>query len=908
MLKCWKMGQTHSLQPRILHDCKCTVLLVAALYSCPFGHEVSSTDPRLMSQLPQEQIPFVLLHKTGFLKHFAASVLELVAQGMTFTHVERFVQNRRQQFVTSLLLQVQQLHHQGISTDGLQQSTAVKLLSEPAPSNDILNQCFLADFFENRDAYNLHMSLLPIKEFISLDHTFKVASNIGFLRSDGKWVTLYNSVFIAMNEHGQVVTWQFTSSTSLDEVKPQLETLQERMTLSCLPPFNIFVDTCCSQRNKLQEVFGEDATVKLDIFHAVQRITRKIPKRHPFSLECMNDLKMVYRSPTDIAKQRKQSTPCPAIIMERLEDFITKWHKCELHGWKVLNDAALNEISCLKVHIRKECLSDISPSAGTNRNEALHRHLNPHFANRSRIGLPLALALMTILLFQHNCRIEAKLTGKQSPTIQLWRCRHGVTNSSPTFGIQKKDVNTHEISWIATPLTHISSFNPKCLEQACLSYCISEDISDMISVEDIFKIMENAINLAKVAAAMQKHSSHSPSFNYKFLPQMSSVASLFFHHNAQAEAGEHAKSEGRLENLLKAWRMKRQCIEGDGNCSFSAVAFSLLTNASLISQHSPQFFSNLGIDPSNDLKSVSMKLRNLTVAEWRCNQHDYEGFLPDINIQQEAMKFMQSGYFFGELADTIVLALSNLLGLPFIVFTSSIYQPVITITPRHLKVPIPVYLAFNQSGAGHYDGVVVCDDERIQPLALPVTSNGADAGKGPCSCGKNDKTDTSHCHPVASKYTTITRCTCCKESKACTNLCKCKTCNNPFGKKLPTTESMQTSRKRPRHSWQHKISKSVKFALDAREHVSSGPRSILEFFILESITKYCIREGIETTPGNIEKTYNAIVEISDTLNKKLPIGTKSIDDVEVFLKEHDHIVEVFKALCLAQIENERDSN
>lgn len=33
---------------------------------------------------------------------------------------------------------------------------------------------------------------------------------------------------------------------------------------------------------KLQEVFGEDATVRLDVFHAVQRITRKIPKRHPF--------------------------------------------------------------------------------------------------------------------------------------------------------------------------------------------------------------------------------------------------------------------------------------------------------------------------------------------------------------------------------------------------------------------------------------------------------------------------------------------------------------------------------------------------------------------------------------------------------------------------------------------------
>ena len=44
-----------------------------------------------------------------------------------------------------------------------------------------------------------------------------------------------------------------------------------------------------------------------------------------------------------------------------------------------------------------------------------------------------------------------------------------------------------------------------------------------------------------------------------------------------------------------------------------------------------------------------------------------------------------------------------------------------------------------------------------------------------------------------------------------------------------------------------------------------------------------LHEGrIETTPGNIEKIYIAMVEISDTLNKKLPIRTKSIDDVKLF--------------------------
>ena len=77
-------------------------------------------------------------------------------------------------------------------------------------------------------------------------------------------------------------------------------------------------------------------------------------------------------------------------------------------------------------------------------------------------------------------------------------------------------------------------------------------------------------------------------------------------------------------------------------------------------------------------------MRNLTVAEWKSNQQITKGsYWEWIDIQQEAMKFMQNGYLCGELADSIVLALYNLLGLPFIVFSS---LKVITITPRHKAV------------------------------------------------------------------------------------------------------------------------------------------------------------------------------------------------------------------------------
>lgn len=75
------------------------------------------------------------------------------------------------------------------------------------------------------------------------------------------------------------------------------------------------------------------------------------------------------------------------------------------------------ELAALRLHINRGCLSNINPGCGTNRNEVLHRHINPKFANKSKVGPPLALALLTVLLYWHNISIEEKLSEKPSHPI-----------------------------------------------------------------------------------------------------------------------------------------------------------------------------------------------------------------------------------------------------------------------------------------------------------------------------------------------------------------------------------------------------------------------------------------------------------------------------------------------------------
>ena len=140
-------------------------------------------------------------------------------------------------------------------------------------------------------------------------------------------------MFIVLNEVGQVVAWQLTSSTSIDEVSSMLLELKCRI----LQPITVYVENCCQLRPKLIELFRQDVTDSLDIFHAVQRLVRFMSKRHPMFNRCLRDLKLVFRSSSDIGKSRRKPTPDSNQIIMNLDNFVKKWQDCEINGWMLFN-------------------------------------------------------------------------------------------------------------------------------------------------------------------------------------------------------------------------------------------------------------------------------------------------------------------------------------------------------------------------------------------------------------------------------------------------------------------------------------------------------------------------------------------------------------------------------------------
>ena len=750
-------------------------------------------------------------------------------------------------------------------------STTTSLIVQPYPTNDIIARCFIIKFQENERFYTKQMLDLKVTRCLRLDHTFKVASNIGYLRQDGKWITQYGSVLVVLNEDGQAVAWQLTNSTSLDEVCKLLCDLKERIETSKL---TIYVDNCCQIRKKLQQIFGMDTIVKLDVFHAVQRITRAMSKRHILFYPCMNDLRMVFRDPTDIGKKRTMNTPSSSLMLTNMDNFVSKWKNAEHNGYRILTEKVMGQIHGLRVHIQRGCLSNIEPGGGTNYNEALHRHINPHFNHAGRMGLPLAYALLTILLYRHNSRKANSLAQVIGAKLKA----NSTENALVPFGIIGKDYWMKNIS-----------------EENDGSELATDEGHSMISVADIEHIFRKALSSADLAQSMCHIVGSSPTFSYHMIPFMSGVPSLYFHGSSsnQCADAQIQAHEKRLSNILDSCNMCKHIIEGDGNCCFSAVAFSLKANFSFLSDSHKLFYFSCGLDLSGDMQSIASQLRKLTVSEWIEHSELYEGFLTDVSIEKEAPKFLVPGYFHGDLADTMLTSLSNVLQTPIIVFSSIACHPFFCVTPNTQTIPLPLMVAFNQAGAGHYDGVISKDKGQSDQSTTENTANSVT-----CVCGKNSSTNKTHCHEIKHKYTTSVRCACLKNGTSCKVNCRCKNCENPCGQR-PLVDVPR--RKRAKHDWQeHRQLSSIQFAQKKKEQLSSGPLTKVEFFLMVNILEYCCEEDIDATPDNIFSIYDKIFASVD--DPTIPLRPMTKQRIQDFLSLHQKCLTIFTTMCGMQLE------
>ncbi len=98
---------------------------------------------------------------------------------------------------------------------------------------------------------------------------------------------------------------------------------------------------------------------------------------------------------------------------------------------------------------------------------------------------------------------------------------------------------------------------------------------------------------------------------------MSAVASSFTTDIVQLTS-EYEQHNTRLINLVETCGYKLCDIEGDGNC-FSAIAFSPLTQQTILTAKLPTYFADKQLPMQASLPQLARLLRERTVEEWMHN-------------------------------------------------------------------------------------------------------------------------------------------------------------------------------------------------------------------------------------------------------------------------------------------------
>lgn len=451
------------------------------------------------------------------------------------------------------------------------------------------------------------------------------------------------------------------------------------------------------------------------------------------------------------------------------------------------------------------------------------------------MGVPLALALLAILLHKHNRKIEDQ-TERQPLSIPTLL---PIEVPRTIFGVVPKEGATGS-DWLSFADARTSDFLDISFQDAQFKVILDEKVLEYVSLDSGLKILRNAMCSTEVAQAMKKWSSKSPLFNFYMIPFMSPILSLFFHGQSGSAGTEADRRLLKRNQAINSFGLKLIPICGDGNCCFASVAFNLISMKDTLQQHNMNYFTEHGLIFTDDIQYLAQQLRILAVKEWKENANFYESFLVDVDISSEADAFLQSSVFNGSLGDSMIVALSNALELPFIVFTTLQYHPILNQTPRNQAVPLPVFLAHTHLGVGHYDALVFADKE--SSISSVSDSNSVNSvSNSSCTCGKNDKLNKNHCVSTTSKYgSVITQCPCLSSGKGCNRECKCKRCDNPKG--ASSTSSSPPKRKRYKHDWQISVPKSADFLMMTEECISAGSVTVLEYFVLEYIIQYCSQE------------------------------------------------------------------
>ena len=159
----------------------------------------------------------------------------------------------------------------------------------------------------------------------------------------------FDAILFVLDQSSHVLGYQLTRTKSLAEVRTLLQNIATQGKVA-----SIHTDTCCSEKRELTEIFGVNVNIKLDTFHAINRIIRTVQKTSSLQgssrTDFMASVKLIVRDKNDrTSKSRSMPTPSPDQIVEHITDVKNRFEP-------KLQQATINALTQLTKHATNGCL------------------------------------------------------------------------------------------------------------------------------------------------------------------------------------------------------------------------------------------------------------------------------------------------------------------------------------------------------------------------------------------------------------------------------------------------------------------------------------------------------------------------------------------------------------------------
>ena len=191
---------------------------------------------------------------------------------------------------------------------------------------------------------------------------------------------------------------------------------------------------------------------------------------------------------------------------------------------------------------------------------------------------------------------------------------------------------------------------------------------------------------------------------------------------------------------------------------------------------------SIGITGDQTIPSLAKFLRRLVVEEWTgAFRSEYQAFLTNAAIEDEAHEFLTDGHYSTSLGDAMPLAMANVLQLPLLIFRQGNLVPFVTVFPRcNVDCIPPLPLAYTNDGPGHYDVLIPAENFPFDSSANDGNKTASDSPSkntklnrrqgNYCRCGINKNRESLK--TSLRKYKS--RCGCIIHSLKCSRNCRCK--------------------------------------------------------------------------------------------------------------------------------------